>query len=358
MEFEHHPHIVLDLFLVISINQKRQGSAVTAAGRFNNIRIKFFIGHRIAIHKILAGELRVLFEVVVGTIGNALKFRPAKREEILDIGAARRVMRQLVVGMRPQAQLVLGHAQIEIPLQTGLDPVFVTFRGLFGPAEIFDFHLLEFAGAERKIARSNFVTERFADLTDTKRQFAVGGIHNIGKVDKNPLRGFGAHVDRGAGVFHGSQRCPEHKIESTRFGESSAAAPRTFAVFDMIRTQTTSAFGIPAVHQHIGKIGRVTRSFPGFGMHKNSRVQSDHIVAILNHGLPPGRLDIAFEFRADRTIVPGPVKAAINFGRRENKTAAFAERNNFFHQFGSFHNSGYCNKACRFFKRDVKIIRK
>src|SRR5436853_6111155 len=69
-------------------------------------------------------------------------------------------------------------------------------------------------------------------------------------------------------------------------------------------------------------------------MHDNGGVQPDDVVAELGHAAPPAFFDVALEFRAQWTVIPKTIKAAINFRGLKNETAPFAQGNDFLHQLG------------------------
>ena len=86
------------------------------------------------------------------------------------------------------------HADGDPPVFALLDPEFEPHGVVFGGAEPFHFHLLEFAGAEDEIARGDFVAEGFADLRDAEGGFDAHGIEDVFVVGEDALGGFGAQV--------------------------------------------------------------------------------------------------------------------------------------------------------------------
>ena len=71
---------------------------------------------------------------------------------------------------------------------------------------------------------------------------------------------------------------------------------------------------------------------PNLRVHDDGRFKADYVVAVVDDGLPPGVLDVALEFRAERAVVPLTVDAAVNLRRLEDKPAPFAQRDDLFHQ--------------------------
>ena len=72
--------------------------------------------------------------------------------------------------------------------------------------------------------------------------------------------------------------------------------------------------------------------FPDFGMHDDAGVEAGDVVALLGHAAPPVLFDVTLEFRAEWAVVPKAVDAAVDLRRLENKSPAFAERHDLFHQ--------------------------
>src|ERR1041384_8198662 len=66
-------------------------------------------------------------------------------------------------------------------------------------------------------------------------------------------------------------------------------------------------------------------------MHDDRRFEADDVVAEADHGAPPGVLDVALEFGAERAIIPKAIDAAVDLRRREDEPAPFAQRHDLFH---------------------------
>ena len=82
---------------------------------------------------------------------------------------------------------------------------------------------------------------------------------------------------------------------------------------------------------------------PDLRRHDDGRFETDNIVALAGHGVPPEFLDVALEFRAQRAVVPKAVDPAVDFRGLEDEPAAFAQGDNFLHQvsgFGFGHRAG------------------
>ena len=71
--------------------------------------------------------------------------------------------------------------------------------------------------------------------------------------------------------------------------------------------------------------------FPHTRVHNNRAIQADHVIAGANHVVPPGVFDVAFEFDAERAVIPKSADTAIDFARRKDESSALAQRHQLFH---------------------------
>ncbi len=90
------------------------------------------------------------------------------------------------------------------------------------------------------------------------------------------------------------------------------------------------ALAFLALDQRVGKVLHMARGVPDPGMHQDRGVQANDVVVHLGHFLPPHTLNIFFEFDAQRTVVPGPGLAAVDFTGLENEASSLAQRHQFF----------------------------
>ncbi len=65
-------------------------------------------------------------------------------------------------------------------------------------------------------------------------------------------------------------------------------------------------------------------SFPDGGVHKNGRVDSNHIFVEQNHAVPPVFFDVVFQFNSVLSIVVNRAKAVVNFARLKYITVFLA----------------------------------
>ena len=118
---------------------------------------------------------------------------------------------------------------------------------------------------------------------------------------------------------------------------------------DLVGTEALLA--LLAVHQRVGEAAYMTRGNPGHGVHENSGVEADVVRAFLYELLAPRRLDVVFELNAERTVVPGVRKAAVDLRAGVHEATALAQGDDFFHCFfavvhfqSPFGTAGCCTK--------------
>ena len=81
-----------------------------------------------------------------------------------------------------------------------------------------------------------------------------------------------------------------------------------------------------ALHQRVAERRDVARRDPDLRMHQDAGVQANDVVALLDHGAPPGALDVVLELDAERPVVPHGVDAAVDLAAREDEAATLGER--------------------------------
>jgi hypothetical protein len=104
---------------------------------------------------------------------------------------------------------------------------------------------------------------------------------------------------------------------------TSAAAFAELFFEELVSAETFVAS--EAVHERVREVTHVARSLPNAGVQKNRAIETKHIMAAGDELLPPKILNVALEFHAIRTVVPSVGEAIVNFGARENESAALAE---------------------------------
>src|SRR5690349_10461874 len=99
METQNNAGRVIDGLFMIGIDEECERCAVASAGRFNDVRIKGLVGHRVFVLEIFARELGVLFEIVISAVGNAFELGPSERELVFHVGASGSIMREFLVAV-------------------------------------------------------------------------------------------------------------------------------------------------------------------------------------------------------------------------------------------------------------------
>src|SRR3954452_21459999 len=86
-----------------------------------------------------------------------------------------------------------------------------------------------------------------------------------------------------------------------------------------------------AVHERVGEAGEVPARLPRARVLDDRRVQSDDVVALEDHRLPPLVLDVVLEQDAVVPVVVGVADAAVDLGGGEDEPAALAQRHDLVH---------------------------
>src|SRR5262249_50167269 len=80
-----------------------------------------------------------------------------------------------------------------------------------------------------------------------------------------------------------------------------------------------------AVDQRVGEAGDVARRLPDPRVHDDRGVDADDVVALLDHGPPPGVLDVPLQLDPERPVVPEAAEAPVDLARREDEPAPLAQ---------------------------------
>ena len=345
---EHGTFVVFELFNFVSVAEKHEEQTFHTERRFHHVRDVALVLDRVNVFLLDLGFVLVLRQVVVRTACDTPEFAPTEREFVFDVGGTVGVVRKFFLGMFAEAELFLVHAEVvHEPVEAVLAPEVVPVK--FGArfAEEFEFHLFEFAGTEDEVTRSDFVTERLTDLTDTERDARADIIDNVLEVNEDTLSRFRTEVNLVAFAFDDADFGLEHQVECAGLGPIGLAACGAFNlvvhhhlvdfvkiltgaaafaefVFQELVSAETFVAG-QAVHQRVREVTHVARSLPHAGVQKNGAVETQHILTAGHELLPPEVLNVALEFHAIRTVVPSVGEAIVNFGARKNESAALAE---------------------------------
>ena len=250
--------------------------------------------------------------------------------------------------MVAQAQVLLVDAEAGEPAHAEVLPVGEPLQIGAGLAEELALHLLELAGAEGKVAGGDLVAERLAHLTHAEGQLPAGGAGDVGEVDEDALRRLRAEVHGGGGVLSHADGGLEHEVELADGGEVVLAAHGAEDVLmagdegvhlveghgvgvdvgELLADELVGAvtrLARLAVQQGIGEAGDVPGRDPRLGVHDDRRVQTDVVRALLHELLEPRLFDVVLELHAQRAVVPGVGKTAVDLAAGEDEAAVFAQ---------------------------------
>ena len=209
------------------------------------------------------------------------------------------------------------------------EPVVEPLLGLVGRDEVLHLHLLELAGAEDEVLRRDLVAEGLADLGDAEGRLLARRAEHVGEVGEHALGRLGAQVGDVALVLHRAGVGLEHQVEGAGLGQVVGAAVGADAL-DLVGPPALVA--VLAVDQGVGEGGQVARGGPDGRRAEDGGVEADHVVAQLDHGAPPGVLDVAQHVDPERAVVVGGAEAAVDLGRREDEAAGAAQPHHLLHQ--------------------------
>ena len=242
----------------------------------------------------------------------------------------RRIVRQLVVVVSPQAQHLRRDAELDVPVEALLAPVLVPLRRLFGRYEELHLHLLELAGPEDPVLRGDLVAEALADLGDAERRLLAGGLQDLAEVGEHALRRLGTQIGVGAGALDRAGLGLEHQVELAGLGEAvlRVAVRAHVGIVELVEAEALLALG--AVDERVGEVREVAGRLPHLRRAEDGGVDQHDVVALLHHRAHPRLLDVAQQQRTERAVVVGRAEAAVDLRRLVDEAAAFAEADDLF----------------------------
>src|SRR5262249_9489370 len=304
--------------------------------------LQVFVGHVLAVRG----------QVVILPVGYAFDLAPIQRawEQVFDVDGRFGVMGQLFWRLRSFSQSFGRYAQGHVPVEPLFDPLLVQLdvallaglEVLRRLAEILDLHLLEFARAEGEVSGRDLVAEGLADLRDAERELAAHHLLHVGEIGEDALRGLGAQISDVLFAFHRADRRLEHQIEVAWLRHIGGAAVRAFAVLQVVGAVARFAFA--AIYERVGKRGLVTRIAPDQPVHQDRRVQTLHVVAVVNDRTPPRAHHVVLQLDAQRAVIPGRSDATVNFRIGEDEAASLAQAHDPFHAW-----------SCHLYYRNLSI---
>ena len=353
---EHHAGVVLlcvDNFLVICFAQQREYGSVESVGGFYNIGNELLVCLGIEIVHLLAAVFLMSRQVEVRSVVGAVYLAPAEREEELYVARGLGVVGELL--MVVEAQMLGSYAEIlKILLAELLEVVIELVVGTL-LAEGLELHLLELYCSEGEVAGGYLVPERLADLTDAEGQLRSHRTLDVEEVYIFTLGVFGAQIDNALCVVGDSAVGLEHEVEFSYVREIVLAAVGAgdrmsldvlkhllfrhlvgvrvgIEVLDE-RVRSVAHLALLAVEKRVGEAGDVAACLPDFRMHENVCVNFVAVPALLNESLAPGVLDVVLHSCAERAVIPGVRKSAVDVAAGENEASVFTQSDDFFHCF-------------------------
>ena len=120
-----------------------------------------------------------------------------------------------------------------------------------------------------------------------------------------------------------------HKLLHLGLGEGIDGAGQGKAVLgapvldELIGAEALVAFA--AVHQRVGKAGKMAGGHPGLGVHQDGGILPDVVGVFLNEFFPPGTLDVVLQLHAQGAVIPGVGQTAVNLAAGVHKAAVFTQ---------------------------------
>ena len=301
----------------------------------------------------------MLGQVIVGPVSDAPEFSPAEGEEELDIGCCLGIEGEFFLIVISHSGLLGLKAELHEPVPAEILPVCEPLEICIRLAEELHFHLLELTGSESEVAGSDLVAERLTDLADSEGNFLSGSPLNVLEVNEDALRGLGSEIDGRCAALRNALEGLEHQVELTdvcpvEFAAAGAgngelvdeahhlvAGPSVDAsvqshlvlcrvVFDQLVGTESLAAGF-AVHERIGKAGKVSAGHPCLGVHQDRAVNAYVLRALLYKFLPPGLLDVVLEFDAQIAVVPCVGQSAVNLGTGVDESSGITQCHDLIH---------------------------
>ena len=209
--------------------------------------------------------------------------------------------------------------------------------------EEFHLHLFEFARAKNEVSRRDFIAERFPDLTNSERRLLARRRHDVRKVHKDSLRGFGTQIVHPGFVVDGTEVRLQQSRELFGFGPLTASSTVTagdfrkstlgcstllFLKFFFEVVGAKSLVAGHALDEWVAEHIDVPRRFPHLTRQNDRRIEADNVGTTLHHRLPPLALDVLFQFNTEWAVIPRRTASPVDFSGLEDKSPSFRERNN------------------------------
>ena len=168
--------------------------------------------------------LAVLGQIIGAAVGQTLQF-PSRRELVLHVHRAFRVVGEGFLGMFIPAQFCLAQAQGQVPGPDILLPAGKAGFFLFLTAEELNFHLFKLAAPEDEVPGIYLVAETLADLGDAEGDLDPRGRADILEIHEDGLAGLGAQVGFHRRVLAHTHLGAQHAVERIPGNDRSPGGP-------------------------------------------------------------------------------------------------------------------------------------
>src|SRR3954447_1450362 len=287
--------------------------------------------------------LRVRRQVEVRAVRDALELAPLRTletEPVLDVHRALGVVRQLLLRVLEEPQVLGRDAEVGVPAGPLVDPVLVPFLVGAGLDEEFHLHLLELAGPEDEVAGCDLVAERLADLADAERRLLARRRQHVEEVDEDALRGLRPQVVQARLVLDGAEVGLQEAVEHPRLGPrpprpavrardaGEAALGRAALALLVLLLQVVGPEPLVArlaLHERVDELLHVAGRLPHLPGQDDRGVEADDVVAPGDHVPPPLALDVLLELDAEGSVVPRRTRTAVDLSRGVHESPALAE---------------------------------
>ncbi|CDZ92017.1 Predicted transcriptional regulator [Rhodococcus ruber] len=320
------------LVLAVGVDEERHERTRQTRCRLDDVRGVPLVGGLVEEAQVGTRVLRVRRQVEVGAVGDALELAPfaaLEVEAVLDVDGALGVVGQLVLRVLVQAQVVLVDAESGVPVHPVVDPVLVPLLVLARLDEELHLHLLELAGPEDAVARGDLVAEALAGLADAERRLLARRGEHVGEVHEDALRGLGTQVVQPLLALDRAEIGLEHHVEVAGLGPLALGAAvgagdlrhrNSVGIVELVLLgvrllQVILAVALvtaQALDERIVEDPDMTRGHPHLTRQDHRRVQSDDVLAAGDHVAPPLLLDVLLELHAERPVVPGRPRTAVD----------------------------------------------
>ena len=153
-------------------------------------------------------------------------------------------------------------------------------------------------------------------------------VEDGGEVDEDALGRLRPQVGLGARVLHRADVGLEHEVELARLGELS---PIVFVPRPADLIGAKSLVALLALDQRVGEVLDVSRCLPDFGIHDDAGVDTDHVIAQLDHRAPPGPLDVVAQGDTEGPEVHHPLDAAVDLAGLKEEAAPLGQGDELLH---------------------------